>query len=64
MRCNNCNNAMHKTEEVVELNTRQTWFECPVCNSVHTVSERIGNEPGQRIGNALRFSAAASPLPS
>jgi len=49
---------MHKTEEVVELHTRQTWFECPICESVHTVSERTGDEPGQRVGNAQRFSAA------
>jgi len=57
MRCNQCNNAMHKTDEVIELHTRQTWYLCPVCASVHTVSEPNESSGAQRIGNAQRFSA-------
>jgi len=57
MRCSHCNNAMNKTEELTELHTKQTWYECPVCESIHTVSEHIGESTNQRIGNTLRFSA-------
>ena len=61
MRCNHCNNPMHKTDEVIELHARQTWYECPVCSGVHTVSERVGDNTGQRIGNSQRFSAVGDP---
>lgn len=61
MRCNHCHNTMSKTEEVVEHHTRQTWYECPVCDTVHTVSERAeASDQGQRVGNAQRFSASAA----
>ncbi len=59
MRCNHCNHTMNKTEEIVELKTRQTWYECPVCETVHTVSERSNDQHGHRIGHVQRFSAAA-----
>jgi len=59
MRCNHCSNTMNKTEEVVELQTRQTWYECPVCDAVHTVSERAQQPAEQRVGQSLRFSAAS-----
>lgn len=57
MRCNHCHHAMNKTEEVVELHTRQTWFECPVCDAVHTISERTQESTTQRVGNWQRFVA-------
>jgi hypothetical protein len=60
MRCNHCNNAMNKTDEMTELHTRQTWYECPVCEAVHTVSEHTGESANQRIGNKQRFSAASA----
>jgi len=61
MRCKQCHNEMNKTDEVVELRTRQTWFECPVCESVHTTSQRTAADNDRRIGNTLRFSAAMLP---
>jgi len=58
MRCNHCQSEMFQTEQVVELRTRQTWYECSICTSVHTVSERDDNDTSQRIGNTQRFSAS------
>ena len=61
MRCNHCNNPMHKTDEVIELHARQTWYECPVCDSVHTTSEPNDSGAAQRIGKTQRFSARGTP---
>ncbi len=47
MRCSQCNNEMNKTEELVELNARQTWFECPICSTIHTTSEHTDNDQKQ-----------------
>ncbi len=62
MHCPQCDHPMTKTEEIVELHTRQTWYECTACGSVHTISERSDEEAAQRIGNAYRFSAQARGL--
>lgn len=57
MRCPQCDNSMLKIDEVVESHTRQTWYQCDACGSLHTVSERSGIPASQRIGNSYRFSA-------
>ncbi len=51
MRCGQCNNEMNKTEELTEQNARQTWFECPICNTIHTTSEHIHNDQKQILGS-------------
>lgn len=56
MRCPQCHNAMLKTDEVIELHTRQTWHRCESCGTLHMISER-GIPAPQRIGNSYRFSA-------
>ncbi len=57
MRCPHCDNAMLKTDEIVERHTRQTWHRCEACGTLHTVSERGDILATQRIGNSYRFSA-------
>lgn len=58
MRCHHCHQTMQKIDETEEQHTRQTWFECPVCESTQTVTEPAPGNGGQRIGNTLRFAAA------
>ena len=60
MHCPQCHKSMLKTDEVLELHTRQTWYECAGCGTTHTISERNEAEPARRIGNAYRFSAQAA----
>jgi hypothetical protein len=43
MRCDHCRSIMDQTDQVVERHTRQTWYRCPVCHSLHTVSEPLGD---------------------
>jgi len=57
MRCKQCNNEMNKTGELLERHARQTWYQCPLCNSQHTSSEHTGESSDIRVGNAMRFSA-------
>lgn len=59
MRCKHCQNPMNLVEEVIELRTRQTWFECPLCERQHTVAERTEQSNSRQVQNGQRYSAGA-----
>ncbi len=59
MHCPHCQQPTNQTDEIIERHTRQTWYECPVCGTQHTVSQRNEATPEspRRIGKGYRFSA-------
>ncbi len=64
MHCPHCQQPTNQTDEIIELHTRQTWYECPLCGTRHTVSQRNEAAPGspRRIGERYRFSAGTARL--
>lgn len=57
MRCSHCRSEMHQTDSVTEGKARQTWYSCPICTAVQTVSQPY-EATLRRVGNAQRCSCA------
>ena len=47
---------MRETDSLVEGHSRQTWYECPLCNTHHTVIQPCA-DPFNRMGNTVRCRA-------
>ena len=55
MRCHHCQSEMRETDRITEGGACQTWYSCPVCASLQTIS-RPYQTPLRRIGNLQRCS--------
>ena len=60
MRCSHCRSEMHETETLVEGHSRQTWYECPLCNTHQTVIQPCA-DTFNRMGDTTRYYAGAAP---
>ena len=61
MRCKQCNSTMFQIDEQLDERTRQSWYECPLCNARQMISEACDQAAETRLGTTWRYRA---PLPA